>query len=203
MATMSTDMQLHDALEPMFVYPQMSEEEWLEAGELVRAADRDVPWIVGDWIHHGDTHYRDGRDLAVKLLTHLAPSTVARYGFVAKRFPLERRCNISFWHHSEVAQLPADVADLILEDAMSKRLSQKDVRNLAQQQKAILKGRVPELDTDRLRIEKQQLQQAYFIEYYVIADRVESHPEQDTVEISRDLFLALKARIPKPKDEQE
>ena len=198
MAHMSTEMMLFDVVEPMLVHPGMSEDEWLEAGELVRAADRDIPWIAGDWVHHGETHYGDGRDLAVKTLTHLAPSTVARYGFVAKRFPLERRFNISFWHHSEVAQLPADRADEILERAVATRLSQKDVRNLAQQEKAILKGRMPELDTDLLKREKQEIQERYWTTFYILVDEAEAHPEKETVEISRDLLIALKAKVPKP-----
>lgn len=197
-----TDLMMLDGMETLITHPEMTEDEWLEAGEMVAVADREIPWIAGDWIHHGDSNYRDGRDMAVKTLTHLSPSTVARYAFVAKRFPPERRLNISFWHHSEVAALPPEVADMILDEAIEKRLSQQDVRNLAQQAKAELKGRMPELDTDRLKLEKKRIQQAYYTEYYVILDRVESHPEQDTVEISRDLFLALKAKIPKPKADE-
>lgn len=178
--------------------PDLPEDEWLAGGEILRQADRDVPWILGDWINHGIDTYHDGLDQAVKLLAHLSHSAVSRHAFVARRFPADRRRDISFWQHSECAALPPAHADLILDRAVNDRLSQQDVRNLAQAAKAELKGRMPELDSDRLRREKQETQRGYFRQYHDLFPAIENTSD-DWVRVPRDMFLALSSRIPKPK----
>lgn len=181
------------------LYPDMSEDEWQDIGEQIAIADWQIPWIAGDWVHHGKQHYSDGMDQACKILTHLAETTVARYGFVAGRFPPERRVNLSFWHHSEAAMLPAQEADRILAKAVDERLTQRDVRNLAQKVKAEIKGRMPELDTDRLRLEREQERNRVYAEYYRLLGEVEE-ADVEYVQVPKDLFVALKTRVPAPKE---
>lgn len=190
-----TDVSLFDTTE---LDPSMTEDEWSSIGEMLSNADKDIPWIVGDWILHGVEHYNDGLDQAVKILSHLSQSTVARYKFVASRFSPHHRRNISFWHHSEVAQLPGEVAHLVLDRAIDERLTQKDVRMLAQQATAELKGRMPALDTDKLKAERKQQQQEMFARYYEIVEQVEQ-VEDEWVTVPKDLFLGLADKIPKPK----
>jgi hypothetical protein len=97
----------------------LSEAEWKEGGALLGKIERSVSWWLGDWWAFGEARW--GERLAItKELDWEGPTfeVCANIASVCRAFPLEssrRREHLSFKHHTEVAALPPDEADALLD----------------------------------------------------------------------------------------
>jgi N6-adenosine-specific RNA methylase IME4 len=95
----------------------LTEIEWRSAGELLGKVERSVSWWLGDWWAFGETRYGE-RKAIVEDQDWDGPSyqTCFNASNVAKRFELNRRrLSLGFSHHAEVASLPSDEADALLD----------------------------------------------------------------------------------------
>ena len=97
-------------------------EGWLSVGETFQRMEASTRWWLGDWWNHGERAYGDMSSQAAKDsvldLTGSVYDAVRKAGYVAERFPIERRrSNLSWSHHDVVAALPPEDADALLDQA--------------------------------------------------------------------------------------
>lgn len=93
---------------------QLTEQQWLKAGQCLADASKALPWLIGDWILAGEQQWGKTYEEAEEI-TGLAYKTLANAASVCKRVEFSRRReNLSFRHHAEVASLdPDDQAELL------------------------------------------------------------------------------------------
>jgi N6-adenosine-specific RNA methylase IME4 len=95
----------------------LTESEWCEAGEMIGKVERSVSWWLGDWWAFGETRYGQ-RKAIVSADGWDGPKfqACADAASVCRAFETSRRREVlSFQHHREVAALPLDVADGLLD----------------------------------------------------------------------------------------
>ena len=95
----------------------MSREDWCAAGALLGKIERSVLWWLGDWWAYGESRYGDRKAL-VESDGWEGPGFGAcmNAAAVCRTFETSRRREVlPFAHHQEVASLPADEADRVLD----------------------------------------------------------------------------------------
>lgn len=95
--------------------------EWTANGILLGQIERRLGWEIGDWWNRGE-RYAD-RVAIVSDPDWQGPSykTCRNYGLVAARFDVSRRRDtLTFTHHAEVANLPTQDADRLLDEAVTR-----------------------------------------------------------------------------------
>ena len=98
----------------------LSEKDWRSAGEMLGKVERSVAWWLGDWWKFG-SRYGERVDV-VQADDWDGPShgTCRNAAVVCDAFDVSRRRDtLSFNHHAEVASLPKDQADELLDWAES------------------------------------------------------------------------------------
>lgn len=104
--------------------------DWRTLGEQLGRAERSVMWWIGDWWAYGEHRYGE-RAAIVQAPDWTGPSyqTCRNAAAIAKRFEVSRRRDsLAFTHHAEVAALPAEQAEALLERAASEGLSTRALR---------------------------------------------------------------------------
>jgi hypothetical protein len=107
-------------------------DQWAGAVRTMRLAERSCMWIVGDLLNYGETRF--GEDFSQVLDdVGYADETLGVAKWVAARFPKDRRVEVlTFTHHQLVAGLePAD-ADKLLADAVTEKLSTRQLKDRLQ-----------------------------------------------------------------------
>lgn len=118
----------------------ISFEEWARAGRQLSGIVDSSAWWLGDWLVFGKTNYSDGYQLAIQG-AGLRYQTLRNYAWVARRFDLSRRrSKLTFQHHAEVASLPIEEQEQLLDRAERELWTTKQLRN------AIRQGRGDELE---------------------------------------------------------
>jgi N6-adenosine-specific RNA methylase IME4 len=105
-------------------------EDWADVGRALGRAERSVMWWIGDWWAFGDRYSR-ARTQLVRSDEWDGPSleTCRNAAVVAARFKVSRRRDtLGFTHHAEVAALPADDADALLDAAEAEEWSTRQLR---------------------------------------------------------------------------
>jgi N6-adenosine-specific RNA methylase IME4 len=95
----------------------LSEADWRDAGALLGKIERSVSWWLGDWWAFGEARYGQ-RKAIVEAEDWEGPAyqTCRDAAWISEAFALSRRRdNLSFGHHKEVAALPPDEADALLD----------------------------------------------------------------------------------------
>lgn len=117
----------------------LSFEDWARAGrQLSRIVDSSA-WWLGDWLVFGKTNYSDCYQLAIQR-AGLRYQTLRNYAWVARRFPMSRRrAKLTFQHHAEIASLPIEDQNRLLDQAEREMWTTKQLRI------AIRQGRGDEL----------------------------------------------------------
>ncbi len=106
----------------------MAFDDWLRVGETLKGLDRALPWMVGDWLNHGEQDYGEAYSQGMDL-TDLKYQTLANYKWVAVNFAISRRReNLSFKHHAEVGFLPPEKQDEWLDKAEANGWSAAEFR---------------------------------------------------------------------------
>ena len=102
--------------------------DWSRCGEFLQQAAGRIQWWVGDWLNYGESKWGETYTQAVDA-TGLDYQTVANAKWVSGRFDVScRRETLSFSHHLEVASLPVEQAESLLDEAESEGLSTRDLR---------------------------------------------------------------------------
>lgn len=101
---------------------------WKEIGvRIARTADS-TAWCLGDWLVYGESRYADRYRQAIEAVG-LNYQTLRNYAWVARRFPVSRRRDtLTFYHHMEVARLPAGEQDRWLSRATEQGWSVRQLR---------------------------------------------------------------------------
>jgi hypothetical protein len=108
-------------------------EQWVVIGRGLCLTERALNWHIGDWWAFGDHRYGERARAAAEGIFGREFQTLRDIGWVASSFETSRRHDaLTFQHHREVASLPANEADALLEKAEREHLSTRDLRREVQ-----------------------------------------------------------------------
>lgn len=105
----------------------LSRDEWVELGEHLGTAAKGSRWWVGDWVNYGEHEWGETYAEAERL-TGLSVKTLEHYARVSRAFEIPRRRGLSWSHHAEVAAMPADLADRLLDAAETNQWNRDEMR---------------------------------------------------------------------------
>jgi hypothetical protein len=129
--------------EPDLTLPtNLAFDAWVQIGLDIARRQTVMMWEIGDWWAYGEHRYGDRAEI-VNAAEWEGPAyeTCRGAAFVAVRFEtVRRRTVLSFSHHKEVASLPPDDADRLLDRAEAEGWS----RNRLRQEKTLLLAKGPD-----------------------------------------------------------
>lgn len=103
-------------------------QQWQDYGRKLQLAEKGIQWALGDWILHGETHFKD-RAKEAAALTGLQLKTLQNYATVSKSIEQSRRRDcVDYSTHVEVASLPEEEQERILADVEVNPATVKQVR---------------------------------------------------------------------------
>jgi len=125
-------------------------ETWAAMGMQLQRSLKVLPFLLGDWLNHGEREYGETYTQAIDLFDY-SLQTMTNYKWVCDRVPIEvRRPNLSFSHHAVVARFAdTDVQELWLDKAEANDWNRDELRAAIQGDENILPA--PRLDKERLR----------------------------------------------------
>jgi hypothetical protein len=95
----------------------LSFEAWERTGRQLSGILDSSAWWLGDWLVFGKKYYPDRYQRAIQAVG-LRYQTLRNYAWVARRFDLDhRRLKLTFQHHAEVASLPVEERERLLDQA--------------------------------------------------------------------------------------
>jgi N6-adenosine-specific RNA methylase IME4 len=97
----------------------MTRDQWTAAGIALGRMERAVGWWIGDWWVYGERRYGDLKAL-VEAPNWTGPGyqTCRNAASVSRAYEMSRRRdNLTFTHHAELAALPRERADELLDQA--------------------------------------------------------------------------------------
>lgn len=100
----------------LIIDPSVTFEEWERYGRKLQLAEKGIQWALGDWVIHGETHFKERAAQAVEF-TGRKIKTLQNYATVAESVEKSRRRDsdvVDFSTHAEVASLPAEEQERIL-----------------------------------------------------------------------------------------
>lgn len=117
--------------------------QWLAVGETLQRMERSVMWWLGDWWRYGKRNYGDMAEQAskdhVKDITGHTYGVVTNAATVAKTFEVSRRReNLPFSYHQEVASLPAEDAESLLDEVEQTGMKRADLRDKVKERKNVI-----------------------------------------------------------------
>jgi hypothetical protein len=108
-------------------------DEWVAIGRRLCLGSQALQWHIGDWWAFGDHRYGDRAKAAAEGLFGREFGSLMNLATVARTFETSRRReHLTFTHHVEVASLPAETAEELLEKAEREHLSTRDLRREVQ-----------------------------------------------------------------------
>ncbi|SDP94264.1 LmbU family transcriptional regulator [Lentzea jiangxiensis] len=122
---------------------QLSFADWEKAGRQLAGIVDSSSWSLGDWLIYGAAHYSDRYQRVIRAVG-LSYKTLRNYSWVSRRFPIERRReDLSFQHHAEVASLPADLQDRLLDACTAGGWTTKKLRDKVRTVNAVNSSAAP------------------------------------------------------------
>lgn len=117
----------------LFIEGDISYDDWIGYGEVLRQINGAIQWCLGDWLCYGEHKYGDTYTQALDA-TDYEYQSLANMHYVARHIPFyRRRENLSWSHHSVVASLPDEIQSAMLDTAIENNLSVKDFREVVKQ----------------------------------------------------------------------
>ena len=114
--------------------------DWVEHGRRLGVIGRGVGWWVGDWLRYGNMKFGE-RYARASRITGYDVQTLMNMVYVASAYDVsERRANLSFSHHAELAALPPAARERWLDLAESNRLSVRCLREELRRERRLLAG---------------------------------------------------------------
>lgn len=121
-------------------------EQWVDMGRNLCEGQKVVNWWIGDWWAAGQHRYGARAKAAAEGIFGKDFGTLMSTASVCRAFETSRRREVlSFSHHREVAALPPEEADTLLERAEKERLSTRELRVEAMKRRVAL-GHFPARD---------------------------------------------------------
>lgn len=107
---------------------ELTYEDWEHVGKQLSRIVDSSSWWLGDWLVFGKKYYSDRYQRAIRS-AGLSYQTLRNYAWVARRFDLNRRRErLTFQHHAEVASLPTDLQESLLDGAEQHNWTTKQLR---------------------------------------------------------------------------
>jgi hypothetical protein len=106
-------------------------EQYEEVGQFLGSLGRAYPWWVGDFLNDGEDVFGEKFAQIEAMLPH-SPSTCANYKSVAKHVPPSRRRGLHLTVVAEVAYLPPQQRDELLEKASRNGWKREEMRSARQ-----------------------------------------------------------------------
>lgn len=114
-------------------------DQWVEMGRSLAEGQRVINWWIGDWWAFGSHRYGERAKAAAEGIFGREFQTLANAASVCRSFETSRRREVLSWsHHVEVAVLPPEEADALLDRAEKNDLSVRDLRVEAMKRKVAL-----------------------------------------------------------------
>lgn len=102
--------------------------QWEGLGKYLGTMEKGLPWLLGDWLIYGMAVFPDAYSQAMDA-TGLALGTLKNYKYVCGKIPFEeRRRDLSFAHHYEVADMGKGPRAEWLAQAAKEHWTAKDLR---------------------------------------------------------------------------
>jgi hypothetical protein len=112
-------------------------DDWAKTGRQLSGIVDSSAWWLGDWLVFGKANYADRYQLAIQH-AGLRYQTLRNYAWVSRRFPTDRRrAQLSFRHHAEVASLPLEEQERLLDQAEREQWTTKQMRNAIHQSRGV------------------------------------------------------------------
>lgn len=125
----------------------LSFDEWKEIGLKLQTMHGSVGFWIGDWWNFGDRKYGEMATQAVEFGINY--ETFKQYVWLSKKMPLCTRVhNLGFTAHREIASLPDERQQELLEKASQENLTTREIRDLVREIKSPAQT-VEVTDTDR------------------------------------------------------
>lgn len=134
--------------------PDMPYQRWEDLGRFLGAIDRRARWYIGDWLNFGEALYGEEASQAVEAttadrydeaerVTGLDHGTLMNISSVCRKVPKRnRRKELGFWIHQEVAKLEVNEQPKWLTKAIKKKWTKNELRD------AIREAKNPSTDED-------------------------------------------------------
>jgi hypothetical protein len=107
----------------------LSFEEWREAGFWLGRGANSIRWWVGDWLLYGHAKFGE-MQAEVQDIAGLSYDSLADAKWIAKEFKISRRREkLSWGHHREVAGLPQEIQQKLLDVAEGENLNRSQLRD--------------------------------------------------------------------------
>ena len=114
--------------------------DWVEHGRRLGVIGRCVGWWIGDWLRYGNMKFGQ-RYVRASRITGYDVQTLMNMVYVASAYaPAERRGNLSFSHHAEIAALPPDERERWLDLAETNRMSVRCLREEVRRARRLAAG---------------------------------------------------------------
>jgi hypothetical protein len=111
-------------------------DDWVDLGRKLSDGQKVVNWWIGDWWAAGDHRYGERAKVAAEHIFGREFQTLANLASVCRSFETSRRREVLSWsHHAEVASLPVDEADALLDQAERDSLPVNKLRTAARLRK--------------------------------------------------------------------
>jgi hypothetical protein len=119
----------------------MSEADWRAVGAALSKCERGIGWWIGDWWIYGESRYGD-RKAITEADDWQGPSfqTCMNAATACRAFPASRRREgLTFSHHVEIASLPKQEADALLDwcEELTPPRSVRELREKSREQRII------------------------------------------------------------------
>ena len=128
-------------------------DSWLEAGGPIAARRSDAAWAAADWLLDGESAFGEAALSRAPEKVGWSRAKCSNYCKVAGLWPAgSRREGLTFSHHLEVAGLPADDRERLLDAAVAGRWTRDQLRDAARERDGRaeteqLRARVKKLET--------------------------------------------------------
>ena len=115
---------------------ETSFDEWQALGKKLRQMEQSVMWWIGDWLRFGERNYGDTYKIAAET-TGYSQETVRAAKWVSEQYPetVTRVTDLSWTHHREAAGLRPEQRAEVLQKASENKLSTRETKALANQEK--------------------------------------------------------------------
>lgn len=126
-------------------------ESWSDMFVGWQLAVRAMPWVLGDLFNLGERLFGEPAYGAIIDDSGVGRATIRNYAWACRQVPLaRRRADLSFSHHYEVAGLPAELADDLLDRAAANSWARRELRAAVAAHHAGMMPGGEEIETDGL-----------------------------------------------------
>jgi DNA modification methylase len=110
------------------IFKDITFDEWQSIGEKLSQVESGIHWWIGDWLNYGEQRWGEMYTQAMDI-TEFDYQTLKKDKWVSDKIELVRRRTLLSWsHHCEVASLPPQDQDHLLQRAEDESLSVHKLR---------------------------------------------------------------------------